>query len=97
MRLLPIVAGTLVLAVSASLTPANAGSKLCPTSSDTVTITAYAHMWGSSPSGALEYYCLCRCNADAMRGINTETPTFRDKKYQACSAKCVNAFEASRR
>jgi hypothetical protein len=96
MRLL-IVGGMLVLTVSTSLTSASATNPKCPRSSDTVTITAYAHMSGESPSMALQYYCICRCNADAMRRINTETPTSQTTKSMACQSKCVNEFEARRR
>jgi hypothetical protein len=95
MRFLLIVAGMLALAVSASLTPANAGGPPPPCRPDQV--TAWAHMFGVSPSLMLESYCFCQCNNDAGRRIHTETPTSNHKKTMACNAQCVNAFEASRR
>jgi hypothetical protein len=84
----------LTLAVSASVTPANAG--VCPRSADQA--TAWAHMFGVSPSLMLESYCFCRCYGDYVRRrINTETSTSNGTKLQACQSKCVNTFEASRR
>jgi hypothetical protein len=74
-----IVAGTLALAASASLTPANAR---CP-----VTPPVPASSLG------MKSYCICRCNVDAMRRhASTETPTTLwtmsdDKKLQACLSK----------
>jgi hypothetical protein len=95
MRLL-IVAGMLVLAVSASLTPAaNALGPPPPCRADQV--TAWAHMFGVSPSLMLESYCFCRCRVDAMRRSHTETQTSNFEKSQACGSKCLNEFEARRR
>jgi hypothetical protein len=86
----------LTLAISASLTPANAaGIGPGPCRADQV--TAWAHMFGVSPSFMLERYCFCQCWGDEMRRIHTETPTSNAKKSQACGSKCVNAFEARRR
>jgi hypothetical protein len=84
----------LALAVSASLTPANA--RVWPRSADQA--TGWAHMFGVSPSLMLESYCFCRCYGDYVRRrINTETSTSNGTKLQACQSKCVNTFEASRR
>jgi hypothetical protein len=93
MRLLLVIGGMLTLVVLASLTPANSGSTLCPGSADTV--TAWAHMFGVSPSLAQEKYCSCQCWWDAMR--RSQPLMSNNKNYQSCSAKCVNAFEAARR
>jgi hypothetical protein len=77
----------LVLAISASLTPANARCPLTPPV--------------PASSLGMESYCICRCWGDAWRRhASTETPTTLwtmsdDKKLQACLSKCVNAFEAS--
>jgi hypothetical protein len=94
-----IFAGMLVFAVSASLTPANAGLA-CPGSSD-AEVTAGAHRSGVSRSMVLKRCCIRQCWNDAMRRhFSTEAPTtlwnmFDDKKLQQCQSKCVNAFEAS--
>jgi hypothetical protein len=76
----------LALAVSASLTPANAAATYCG---------VYFHSGGSWP------ICLClwRCSVDA--GTTTPLrPQGRpaiETKRQACEATCVNASEATRR
>jgi hypothetical protein len=90
---LAIVLTTMIaLTVSASVTPANARpAPPCPASPDTV--TAWAHIFGVSRSLSSEYYCMCQCWIDHAR---RQYP-LNDKKYQACSPKCVNAFEVSRR
>jgi Spy/CpxP family protein refolding chaperone len=84
----------LTLAVSASLMPANA-THVCARSADQA--TAWAHMFGVSPSLMLESFCMCQCQRDAMRRFHTETQTSNAEKSSACSAKCVNEFEARRR
>jgi hypothetical protein len=94
MRHLLIVAGMLVLALSASLTPANAwcGGR-------------YFHSGGSWPI----CLCLGRCRGDAGAGWPwTMRPSFYaiaaagalpaiETKRQACEATCVNAKQAARR
>jgi hypothetical protein len=66
------------------LTPA-VSSNFCPT---------------DGPVGYI--YCLCarQCGIDSMHDYAVEAAGARlalEKKYQACSAKCVNASEATRR
>jgi hypothetical protein len=105
MRLL-IVGGMLTPTVSASVTPANAGGGFCgnygiqgvgcPGNSDAA-VTARAHMFGVSRSLVLESCCFFQCNKEMNRRLNTETRTSNSEKSQACSAKCVNEFEARRR
>jgi hypothetical protein len=88
----------LALTVSASVTPANARG-LGPGPCRVDQVTAWAHMFGVSRSLMEEGYCFCQCNKDAMRRINTETPTSQRRPFldgSACTAKCVNAFEAAR-
>jgi hypothetical protein len=79
---------TLALAVSASLTPANAGAIWCG--------GRYFHSGGSWP------ICLClgRCRVDAGHDNAIAAAGARpaiETKRQACEAKCVNASEAARR
>jgi hypothetical protein len=80
MRLL-IVAGMLVLAVSASVTPANAPALVC----------------GNYGVAGIYCRCADQCWWDAIRRPVRVYPMFDDKNYQACLSKCVNAFEAARR
>jgi hypothetical protein len=95
MRLL-IVAGMLVLAVSASLTPANAAGGAAVWCADP---TLFAHRSGMSVPLAVEICCQIQCPGDANiayaqeRGWGLRREA--DKKVQACLSKCVNAFEAS--
>jgi hypothetical protein len=96
MRLL-IVAGMLTLALSASLTPANAALiKWCSGNPDTAIFRRAAIRHISVPL-ALESYCLCQCGNEATHDHAALLTRFDDKKLQACQSKCVNAFEASRR
>jgi hypothetical protein len=86
MRLL-IVSGMLALALSASLTPANAEVISCG--------ARYFHFGGSWPT------CLCLkpCGIDARYDRAHAAAGARpaiEKKRQACEAKCVNASEAAR-
>jgi hypothetical protein len=89
---LPIVGGMLVLTVSASLTPANAGLG-GPGNSDAA-VTARAHMFGVSRCMVLENCCSIQCNKDAIRRSHTETRTSNSEKSPSCISTCVNAFEA---
>ena len=70
----------LALAVSASLTPANARSIVC----------------GNYGAAGIYCHCSKQCVRDAIRDHAPVSRMFDDKKYQACEAKCVNAAEAAR-
>jgi hypothetical protein len=96
MRLL-IVAGMLTLALSASLTPANAAGAGVWCADPTL----FAHRSGMSVPLAVESCCQFQCLRDANTALAQEggwgLRREVDKKWQACLSKCVNAFEASRR
>jgi hypothetical protein len=95
MRFLLIVAGMLMLAISASVTPANAWGAGVWCADPTL----FAHRSGSSVPLVVEGCCQKQCRADAYiayaqeRGWGLRREV--DKKVQACLSKCVNAFEAS--
>jgi hypothetical protein len=80
MRLL-IVGGMLVLAVSASVTPANAGGGFC----------------GNYGIQGIYCPCSGQCWADAFRRHVISMTVFDDKQLQACLSKCVNAAQAAQR
>jgi hypothetical protein len=71
----------LTLAVSASLTPANAGGGFC----------------GNYGTQGIYCHCDRQCWADAFRRHAPLMTVFDDKKLQACLSTCVNAAEAARR
>jgi hypothetical protein len=81
MRLL-IVSGMLALALSASLTPANARGG-CP---------------ADGPVGRIYCHCSRQCTVHNPSVATTPVyrPFYDDPKWQVCQAKCVNAAEAAR-
>jgi hypothetical protein len=75
----------LALAVSASLTPANAYQKLCG---------------NEGPVGRIECPCARQCEIDARRRGFFDiyhANAGEVKKYQACLSTCVNKADAARR
>jgi hypothetical protein len=83
----------LTLAVSASLTPANAAWAAVWCADPTL----LAHRSGNSVPLAVEGCCLKQCSMEAWRLIRHGQVQEAEKKSPACNAKCVNAFEATRR
>jgi hypothetical protein len=91
----PVIGGgMLTLVVPASLTPANAAGWW-----DWCADPTLAHRSGVSVPLVLESCCIRQCSMELWRLIlhGQVHGQEAEKKSQACNAKCVNAFEATRR